>query len=182
MSLKMIIPPAALAVSLDDARTSARVDGEEHDAELRLVVEAYTREAEHETGRAFVERTYRLTLDAFPAAIRLDKPPILTVAHVKFFDEAGVQRTLDPQDYLLDAESEPGFLVPGPGRGWPATQARVNAVEVVYTCGYGADDAAVPANAKGYILGRVSEHFAPAGTPKNEFLGKLLDELRVYSA
>lgn len=181
MSLKLITPPAALAVSLDAARTSARVDGEEHDAELRQVVEQYTREAEHETGRAFVEQGYRLTLDAFPAAIRLDKPPILTIVHVKFYDADGVQRTLDPQDYLLDAESEPGFVVPAPGRAWPATQARVNAVEVVYTCGYGADDAAVPPNAKGYILGKVSEHFAPAGTPKNEFLGKLLDELRLWT-
>lgn len=182
MSLKLITPPAALAVSLAAARTSARVDGEDHDSELQQIVEAYTREAEHETGRAFVEQTYRLTLDAFPAAIQLDKPPILSVAHVKFFDQGGVQRTLDPQDYLVDAESEPGFIVLAPGRGWPATQARVNAVEVVYTCGYGPDDAMVPPNAKRYILGKVSEEFAPAGTSKNEFLGKLLDELRVYSA
>lgn len=181
MSLKLINPPAALAVSLDAARTSARVDGEEHDAELRQVVEQYTREAEHETGRAFVEQTYRLTIDAFPAAIRLDKPPILSVVHIKFYDQAGVQRTLDPRDYLVDAESEPGFVVPAPGCAWPATQSRVNAVEVVYSCGYGADDAAVPANAKGYILGKVSEHFAPAGTPKSEFLGKLLDDLKVYT-
>lgn len=181
MSLKLITPPAALAVSLDAARTSARVDGEEHDAELRQVIEQYTREAEHETGRAFVEQTYRLTLDAFPAAIRLDKPPILRVEHVKFFDREGVQRTLDLQDCLLDAEEEPGWLVPAPDCAWPATQTRIKAVEVVFTCGYGADDTAVPANAKGYILGKVSEHFAPAGTPKNEFLGKLLDELKVYT-
>lgn len=181
MSLKLMTPPAALAVSLDAARTSARVDGEDHDAELRQVVETYTREAEHETGRAFVEQTYRLTLDAFPAAIRLDKPPILVVTHIKFYDQAGSQLTLDPRDYLVDAESEPGYVVPAPGCAWPATQARVNAVEVVYSCGYGSDDAAVPANAKGYILGKVSEHFAPAGTPKNEFLGTLLDELRVFA-
>jgi len=181
MSLKLITPPAALAVSLAAAQTSARVDGPEHDAELRQVVEQYTREAEHETGRAFVEQAYRLTLDAFPAAIRLDKPPILSVAHIKFWDVDGVQRTLGPQYYLVDNESEPGFVVPAPGFGWPATQARVNAVEVVYSCGYGPDDAAVPANAKGYILGKVSEHFAPAGTPKSEFLGKLLDELKVYT-
>lgn len=181
MSLKLITPPAALAVSLDAARTSARIDGTQDDPELRQLIEQHTREAEHETGRAFVEQTYRLTLDAFPPAIRLDKPPILSVKHIKYIDPAGVQRTLDPQDYLVDAESEPGYIVPAPGRGWPTTQARVNAVEVVYTCGYGADDAAVPPNAKGYILGKVSEHFAPAGTPKNEFLGKLLDELRVFT-
>lgn len=181
MSLKLITPSAALAVSMEAARTSARIDGTQDDPELRQLIEQHAREAEHETGRAFVLQTYRLTLDAFPAAILLERPPILSVAHIKFYDPDGMQRTLDPQDYLVDAESEPGYVFPAPGRGWPATQARVNAVEVVYSCGYGADDAAVPSNAKGYILGKVSEHFAPAGTPKNEFLDRLLDGLKVYA-
>ena len=181
MSLKLITPPAALAVSLDAARTSARIDGEEADIELRQVIEQHTSEAEHLTGRAFVEQTYRLTLDRFAGAILLENPPIMAVVHVKFYDTDGIQQTLDPQDYILDAENEPGYLVPAPGRAWPATQARVNAVEVVYTCGYGADDAAVPPSVKGYILGKVSEHFAPAGTPKSEFLHCLLDRLKVYA-
>ena len=181
MSLKMITPPSAPAVSLDDARTSARLDGDDAASELRQVVEQYTSEAEHLTGRAFVQQTYRLTLDRFAGAIVLEHPPIMSVAHIKFFDVDGVQRTLDPQDYLIDAESEPGYVVPAPGRAWPATQARVNAVEVVYTCGYGSDAAAVPAEVKGYILGKVSEHFAPAGTPKNEFLACLLDRAKVYA-
>lgn len=181
MSLKLITPPAALAVSLDAARTSARLDDPEADIELRQVVQQHTREAEHLTGRALVEQTYRLTLDRFAGAILLEKPPILTVVHVKFYDQAGVQQTLHPDDYLLDAESEPGYVLPAPGRSWPATQARVNAVEVAYTCGYGADDANVPDEIKGYILGKVSEHFAPPGTPKSEFLDRLLDGPKVYA-
>lgn len=181
MSLKLITPPAALAVSLDAARVSARVDGTQDDAELQEIVEAYTSDAEHLTGRAFVEQTWRLTLDRFAGAILLEHPPIMSVVHVRFYDVDGVQQTLDPQDYILDAESEPGYLVPAPGRAWPATQTRVNAVEVVYTCGYGADDAAVPPGAKRYILGKVSEHFATAGTPKSEFLHCQLDRLKVYA-
>jgi len=181
MSLKLITPPAALAVSLDAARMSARLDGEEADIELRQVIGQHTGEAEHLTGRAFVQQTYRLTLDRFAGAILLEHPPIMAVTHIKFYDADGAQQMLDPQDYILDAESEPGYVVPAPGRAWPATQARVNAVEVVYTCGYGADDTAVPAEVKGYILGKVSEHFAPAGTPKSEFLHCLLDRSRVYA-
>jgi len=181
MSLKLITPPATLAVSLEAARVSARLDGEEADIELRQVIDQHTGEAEHLTGRAFVEQTWRLTLDRFAGAILLEHPPIMSVVHIKFYDTAGEQQTLDPQDYILDAESEPGYVVLAPGRAWPATQARVNAVEVEYTCGYGADDAAVPAAIKGYILGKVSEHFAPAGTPKSEFLHCLLDRAKVYA-
>jgi len=180
MSLRLITPPVALAVSLDEARVTARLDGTEADVELIRVIGQHTRDAEHETGRALVQQTYRLTLDEFPAAFVLEYPPILTVEHIKFYDAAGVRQTLHPDDYLVDNESEPGYIVPAPGRGWPATQARISAVEVLYSCGYGVDDSTVPDEIKGYILGKVAEHFAPAGTPKSEFLGGLLDRARVY--
>jgi len=180
MSLRLITPPVALAVSLEAARLSARLDGPEADVELRQVIGQHTRDAEHETGRALVQQTYRLTLDAFPPAFRLEHPPILAVEHIKFYDANGVRQILHPDDYLVDNESEPGYIVPAPGRGWPATQARISAVEVQYSCGYGVDDSTVPDEIKGYILGKVAEHFAPAGTPKSEFLGGLLDRARVY--
>jgi uncharacterized phiE125 gp8 family phage protein len=181
MSLRLITPPAALAVSLEAARLSARLDGPEADVELRQVIGQHTRDAEHETGRALVAQTFRLTLDKFPPAFRLEHPPILVVEHIKFYDTDGVRQTLHPDDYLVDAESEPGEIVPAPGRAWPATQGRINAVEVQYSCGYGVDDSTVPDEIKGYILGKVAEHFAPAGTPKSEFLGGLLDRARVYA-
>jgi len=180
MSLRLITPPVALAVSLDEARVTARLDGTEADVELIRVIGQHTRDAEHETGRALVQQTYRLTLDEFPAAFVLEYPPILTVEHIKFYDAAGVRQTLHPDDYLVDNESEPGEIVPAPGRAWPATQGRINAVEVQYSCGYGVDDSTVPDEIKGYILGKVAEHFAPAGTSKSEFLGGLLDRSRVY--
>ena len=180
MSLRLITPPAALAVSLEAARLSARLDGPEADVELRQVIGQHTRDAEHETGRALVQQTFRLTLDKFPPAFRLEHPPIIAVEHIKFYDANGVRQTLHPDDYLVDAESEPGEIVPAPGRAWPATQGRINAVEVQYSCGYGVDDSTVPDEIKGYILGKVAEHFAPAGTPKSEFLGGLLDRARVY--
>lgn len=181
MSLRLITPPVALAVSLEAARLSARLDGPEADVELRQVIGQHTRDAEHETGRALVAQTFRLTLDKFPPAFRLEHPPILAVEHIKFYDANGVRQILHPDDYLVDNESEPGEIVPAPGRAWPATQDRINAVEVQYSCGYGVDDSAVPDEIKGYILGKVAEHFAPAGTPKSEFLGGLLDRARVYA-
>jgi len=181
MSLRLITPPTALAVSLDEARVTARLDGTAADVELIRVIGQHTREAEHETGRAFVQQTYRLTLDKFPPAFRLEHPPIMAVEHIKFYDTNGVRQTLHPDDYLVDSESEPGEVVPAPGRAWPATQGRINAVEVQYSCGFGVDHSTVPDEARGYILGKVSEHFAPVGAPKSEFLDRLLDGLKVYA-
>lgn len=186
MTSRLIAPPAALAVSMDSARRAARVDVDADgtsalDADIALAVRTYTRDAEHITGRAFVTQTWRVTRDAFPDAIRLPKPPLASVVHVKFYDAAGVQQVLDPQDYMVDTESVPGYVVTAPGRAWPATAARINAVEVQYTCGYGPDDTAVPDEAKGYILACVQQQFAPQVNAKPENFERLLDGLTVYA-
>ena len=180
MTARLITPPAALAVSLDAARAAARLDGGQADAELRLIIGTYTEEAEHETQRAFIAQTWRVTLDSFPRAIRLPYAPLQSVVHVKFIDAGGQLQTLDPLDYLVDTASEPGYIVPAPGRAWPATAARIGAVEVQYVAGYGADDASVPESIQGYILGRVAEHFGQTGGTNTGYLPRLLDRHRVY--
>lgn len=181
MTDKLITPPVAMAVSLADARTAARADGTGHDAELQMIVGAITEEAEHITGRAFIEQTWRVTLDSFPDAIKLPMPPVASVVSVKYMDADGIEQTLDPADYYVDKVTEPGYIVPASGRAWPQTLAHVNAVTVEVICGYGADDSAVPSSIKGYILAKVAEHFAQPGAPKSEFLVRLLDRAKVYS-
>lgn len=185
MSTRLIVPPAALAVSMEDARLAARVDVDLDgtsalDTEIANAVRTYTVEAETETNRAIIDQTWRVTLDAFAGAIKLDKARVLQVEHVKYCDTTGVQKTLDPQDYQVDAESEPGYIVPAPGHAWPATAQRINAVEVQYRAGYGEDHAAVPAGVKGFILARVAEHFETGGQPKNEYVKRLLWSEVVY--
>ena len=185
MSLKLIIPPAGLAVSMEAARTAARADvGEDGssplDGEIESAIRIYTAEAEGETRRAIMDQTWRLTLDRFTGAIELRKPPILQVDHIKFYDVDGVQRTLDPQDYLVDSESEPGYIVPAPGHVWPPTMNRVNAVQVQYRCVYGANHAAVPVQITGFVQARIGEHFQTGGQPKNELVKRLLWPLVVH--
>jgi len=180
MTARLIIPPAALAVSLEAARAAARLDGDQADAELRLAIGMYTEEAEHEMQRVLITQTWRVTLDGFSAAIRLPYAPLQSVAHVHFESTSGTLETLDPQDYQVDNVSEPGYIVPAPDRAWPATAARINAVEVQYTAGYGPDETSVPDAIKGFILAKVQEHFAAPGTPKSPYLCRLLDRYRVY--
>lgn len=180
MTDRLVTPPSSMAVSLVDARTAARVDDEFRDAELELTVRAITEEAEHITGRAFINQTWRVTLDAFPDAIKLPMPPVSSVVIVRYLDEFGVEQALDPSDYYLDKVTEPGYLIPASGKAWPATFAQINAVNVDVICGYGADESFVPSSAKGYILAKLAEHFSPPSAPKSEHLVRSLDRLRVY--
>jgi uncharacterized phiE125 gp8 family phage protein len=172
---------AEAAVSLDAARRAARLDGDELDDEVLTAAIAYTEEAEHATSRAFVQQTWRAGFSAFSAEMILPKPPLISIAHVAYYDEDGARRTLDPQDYFVDADAEPAVLSPAPGRTWPATLDRAGAVEVQYSCGYGPTEASVPKPVKQYVLARVQQQFSPVSTAKDDTFDRLLDSYWVYA-
>ncbi|QOY96334.1 hypothetical protein IM543_11230 [Massilia sp. UMI-21] len=181
MTTKQVSVPAGLPVPLAAAINKARADGADMEAEVELEVRGIAGQVEHEIGRALCEQTWRVTLDRFPDAIKLPMAaPLIAVESVKFIDADGVQRILDPQDYFVDSASEPAYVMPAPGRAWPATAVRANAVEVQYRCGYGADYTAVPPAIQSYILGRLEAIYSQGESGNAKFLGGLLDAFRVY--
>lgn len=175
----IISEPVNMAVSLEEARVAARIDDTDRDGEVETRVRAITADAEHYTGRAIIDQTHRVTLDAFTARIELPKVPVQSV-EVKYLDVDGIEQTLDPQDYFLDDSETPNAIVPAPGRAWPATYARINAVKVDAICGYGPDHTTTPAAFRGYIVAKVQEYFAPPSNRESPYLENGLWSLKVY--
>ena len=153
--------PATEPVTLADAKAHLRVDGTDEDAYITGLIGVARVAAEERLERTLVSTTWRLTLDGFPDAVKLTMPPIVSVQSLTYWDATGVQQTLAPADYVLDAVSEPGYLVPAPGKAWPSTQSgRINAVTVDYTAGYGATAADVPPPIRHWILLAIGDLYA----------------------
>jgi uncharacterized phiE125 gp8 family phage protein len=160
-------PPAAEPVTVAEAKIFCRVDHADEDILLADLITAARRQAEAWTGRAFVTQSLRLAADGWPAgaatALKLPRPPLRTVATVRYYDEAGLVQTLAASAYLVDAASDPGRIVPVPGGQWPAIQTgRVGAVEVDYDAGYGNPDD-VPEEIKTAIQMAVEQWHADRG-------------------
>lgn len=151
MALQMVTGPTVEPITLEEAMAHLKADPAESGGLVSTLISMAREMCEQQTGRALAPQTWRKTLDDFPEAIRLDFPPIVSVTHVKYYDDDGVQQTLAGDSYQLDAETEPGWIVPAADYSWPTTQARANAVEVVYTCGYATPDA-VPESLKQWML------------------------------
>ena len=187
MTARLITAPTEMAVSLADAKLNLRIESDDTslDALIAAWIEGITGHAEHYMGRAIINQTWRVTLDRFPDAVKLTMPPLVSVSHLKYYDLDNVQQTLDPQDYTVDSESEPGYIVPAPDVTWPDAYDKINAVEVQFVCGYGVDSDSTPASIKTYILARLVEQFDPATRPEKEtiqssYLDRLLDRYRVF--
>lgn len=186
MTTNLVLPAAGLAVTIAEARENLRVGDEISDGLVEAWIRGVTSYAEHETGRSILRQEWEVTLDTLPPAIRLLHPPIIEVISLKFFDVAGQQQQLDPQDYLVDVKSAPGWIVPAPGLTWPATLDRVNAVEVRFASGYGEQSSDTPDGLRLFILAKLVEQFDPAIRPEREtvqatFIDSLLDRYKVYA-
>lgn len=174
-------------VTLAEAKLHTRSDCAEDDPQLTDLIAVAREAAEDRLGRTLLHARWRLTVDAFSPALELPNPRIVQVESVTYIDPNGLTRTLDPLDYLVDTVSEPGFVVPAPGRTWPATQDRINAVEVVYVAGYGLTASTVPKPIKQWMLLAIGDMYAnrerSAERPAvpQDFADGLLDTYKIWS-
>lgn len=180
MIIKLIDGPQEPVVSIEEARTAARVNGTDMDSEIMIRVAALTAEAEHIIGQAIINRTYQVTLPRFPAGIPVPALPFGSVVEILYRDVDGAEQTLSTDVFTVDQSLAIPEVIPAEGFEWPATKERRDAVKVTFVVGHGADSSSTPPAFKGYILAKVREYFAPAGTPESPFLIRGLDSLKVY--
>lgn len=157
MALRLIQAPAN-PVSLALAKAHLRVDHDAEDELIALYMDAalaHLNGPDGVLGRAVSTQTWELVMDAFPdGPIELPLPPLQSVAFIRYWDEAGEQQTVQPTDYAVDADSEPGWVVPA--NAWPATLQTPGCVVIRFTCGYGT----TPAPLRDAILLRTASSYA----------------------
>jgi uncharacterized phiE125 gp8 family phage protein len=163
VNLTVKTPPTAEPVDLETAKAQLRVDQNDEDALIIVLIAAARQICEAYHGQAYVTRTYTLTLDAFPKGageIRLPYPPAQSITSVKYDPaDGGGEQTVAPADYQLDATSKPARLRPAVGKTWPGTLAgKLGAVRVEYLAGYG-NASAVPEYIRQAILVKLADLF-----------------------
>lgn len=150
MMLKLITPPPFEPLTLAEAKEYFRVDHNDEDATIAGCVSAAVQWADGLDGflgRALIDQTWELTLDAFPTSvdsfptgnsttgeIRIPLPPLIEIVSVYYDDPGGIPQTLDPSKYSVDKVSQPGWIVPV--GSWPTTFAGINAVRIRFRAGY----------------------------------------------
>lgn len=167
MALRLITPPALLPVTLAEAKAHLRVDSTDEDAVITLMIETATAHVDGPNGflgRALVDQTWELVIDAFPPApdtdpllnqIKIPIPPLIEVVSITYDNTAGMPIVYPSASYTVDTVSEPGWVVPA--SSWPATFAGINSVRIQFRAGYinTADSPTtgfIPSDIKGAIL------------------------------
>jgi uncharacterized phiE125 gp8 family phage protein len=156
--LVVVTPPASEPITVSDLITHLRLDADTDETEMEAYIQLAREWCENYTGRAFVNRTLRLSLDGLSDVddalwegwkigpdmtlkkrdIKLPKPPLVSVTSVTTYDDADVPVVFSAASYYVDNAAEPGRVVLRTGSTWPTALRVGNAVEIVYVAGYGA--------------------------------------------
>jgi uncharacterized phiE125 gp8 family phage protein len=143
MALFRITEPALEPVTVSEARAWLKLDHASEDALIAELIRAARMEVESQTARSLITQHWRMTFDRWPNRdlIHLPRGPVTALLSVTVYGADGVPQVLQPDDYTLDAISDPPRLLiehrPQAGR-------RMNGVEIDYACGYGATGVEVP--------------------------------------
>lgn len=191
MPARLITPAGDEPVTLDEAKDQLRLETSLDDTQVEGLMRAAREYVEQVCWRGLLQQTWELVLNGFhgedarelPAwsrphfsfcqPIKLPMGQLATledddpaVISVKYIDQTGVERTLDPAEYTVDNVSVPGRILPAYSKSWPATRDQWDAVRVQYVVGW-ADGDTVPGALKQAILMLISqmyEHRTPEVT------------------
>lgn len=161
MILNQVTAPTSHPVSLADVKLHLRLPATytDEDTTLSLYISAAVRMAEENTGIQLMPAVWCMVFDRFPDVIYLRRPPVVSVTHIKYYNQSNVLTTLDPAYFIVDTDSQPGRVDYAPGKSWPSTKNRIGAVRVTYASGF-ADATKVPANIRAAIMLIVGDLYA----------------------
>lgn len=155
VALTLVTAPAAEPISIDEAKAHARIDVDVDDQLVEALITTARRTAEALRNEALITQTWKLVLDAFPQGdtLRIPKPPLQSITHIKYTDEDDNVSTYASGSYIVDTDSAPGRVVLRDGESWPGTTLiAANGVEVQFVCGYGDAGGDVPREVRQAML------------------------------
>lgn len=140
--------PADEPLTRDEAKLWLKVTQDLQDAEIDSLLRECREAGEKHTGRTWLTSVLTLRLPCWPddGVIEFPRPPLVSVASVKYYDPDGVLQTLSAASYFVTPSKDCGKLSLKGTAEWPdlEDEGRPYPIEVEFTAGAGASGAAIP--------------------------------------
>lgn len=192
---KVITQPESEPVTVDEAKTHLRVDGDDEDTYITSLIKVARIMCEAYSGLSFLTQTREIKLDYFPCARNIEIPngPVQSVDDFVYINSDGDPvEMVEDTDYRVDLHSEIArvqAVSSWPTNVWPTPGDRFNSISIAYTAGYENDDHdPLPEVIKQAVLmqvgslyeNRQDEVVGSAGHMVNVNSQMLLDTVKVY--
>lgn len=154
-----VIPPTAEPIAREDAKRFLRIDGDSLDGDVDMLIGAARADIEDITGQRLVEQTVGVLADAFIDFAHLEVGPVIRVAQIRYFDQAGASQVLPPALYELTGAGLDRGIFAAIGAVLPAMRTGRGAIVAQLVVGYGGAGAPLPQNLRWAMLAAVRGKF-----------------------
>lgn len=160
MPLSLTTAPTVEPVTVGEFKEILGYGDNDQDTYFEHLVKAARLQCESMTWRQFVNATYTATFAYWREPLELPRPPIVSVTSVKYYDTTNTQQTWASSNYRVKTGS-PGHIE-AVSTSIPAVYNRWDAIEVIYTCGYGTSGHDVPEPIR-MAIGFLARHWYECG-------------------
>ncbi|MBB4272784.1 head-tail connector protein [Rhizobium mongolense] len=130
---KVTDPATAEPVTLDEVKRRLRIDFEDDDADIELMIASARDHAEKYCNVRFASQTVEMKCDGFCDLDRLPEAPVSSVTSISYVDTDGAAQTLATSVYELRADALEAAIVTKYGEQWPPIRlgSRITVTAVV---------------------------------------------------
>ena len=135
----LIVPPADLPVTIDEAKLHLRVEDGYEDALITGLLQAAVSHLDGWTGvlgRCLVEQTWRIDFDTFSRCMRIPLWPIIEIEAITWRNEAGQVATIADNNYALRTDERGAYVYWDKAFSFPSGLYESAAVSVTVKAGY----------------------------------------------
>lgn len=152
--LSRVTAPAVKPISVAEIKEHATIDDSDRDTVLDLYIDAAIAhvDALGVLGKAMITQTWDQAQARPSGPVRLAIPPAQSLVEVRYYDPADAEQTATLSHFRLIKGGDVAIVEPVPGKSWPTTAARPDAVTIRYVAGYGGAASDVPASVRVALL------------------------------
>lgn len=175
MTIRRTIAPAALPISLQEAKDHLRVSGADEDAYIQGLIAAAVAhvDGEGDLGRAIITQTWAQWVNQSPGHVRLKMTPFQALVSVEYYDAAGALQTATLSDFETWLAGDFTICKPKDGFAWPGAATRPDAIKITYRAGFGDTGAAVPEGIRHALLVLIDHWYANRGVVTSDTVNSL---------
>jgi len=143
-NLSEVTAPSVEPIALSEAKAFLRIDHSSQDTLISELITAARQRVENDTGRSLINTTWDLWFDAFPTAraITVARLPLVSITHVKSYDDDDTEATFASSEYLVDTVQ--GRVALNDSKDWPDDLRQFNSGVIRFVAGFGTASTDVP--------------------------------------
>ena len=162
--IETLTEPGKEPIGIKDTKEHLRLGEQEGDALVKSFIMVAREYAEAYTGKVFINRTLKLSMDNFYAVegplwegkregaympfyrnyFELPVGPTVSVSKIAHYSDSDRETIWDPSTYYLDKSMTPARVVIRENFSYPGNLRRANAIEITYVAGFGVEPTDVP--------------------------------------